>query len=304
MSLSKTVLTAASIWALAGAANAACELKSISVPSDGVVIRYDPFDQEETRIEVPIRLRADDCRDARLELAISPEINSQGPGQFLRASDGSRSVDIRLLSQGGEARVVNNPVNAFNSPAPAGRVTGAGTVSGQPLRVVLSYGQIVAPGRYRAEASLIARVIDGDGRAGQPVQTRFYVDVDVQPSFRLAAGVDRRLFLGELAEGVQSDPVNFNAFSNIGYDLSVRSYRDWRMTLNGSPGSQAPAVPYEVTLSGQIVSRSASEGVVPFADPPRDGVRNHRLRAKALAFSPQPAGTYRDWITIEIKPRA
>ncbi|MFJ6025711.1 hypothetical protein ACIQC9_14050 [Brevundimonas sp. NPDC092305] len=304
MSLSKTVLAAASIWALAGAANAACELKSINVPSDGVVIRYDPFDQDETRVEVPIRLRADDCRDARFELAISPLVNSQGPGQTLRASDGSRTIDVRLLSQGGEARVVNNPINAFNSPAPAGRVTGAGTVSGQPLRVALTYGQVVAPGRYRAEATLFARVIDGDGRAGQPVETRFYVDVDVQPSFRLAAGVDRRLFLGELAEGVQSDPVNFNAFSNIGYDLSVRSYHDWRMTLNGSLRDEAPGVPYEVTLSGQTVSRSSSDAVVRFATPPQDGVRNHRLRAKALAFSPQPAGTYRDWITIEIKPRA
>lgn len=288
---------------LATSAQADCDLKAVNIVSDGVVVRYDPFDMEETPAELVLRISANGCRDARLELAVAPEVNSIGPGGSLQASDGDATVNIRLLSQGAETRVVTEALNAFNSPAPAGRLSSSGAVTGQPLRAVIPYGQIVSPGRYRAEAVLLTRVIDGDGRAGEPVQTRFHIDVDVQASFRLAAGVDRRLFLGELVEGAQSEPVTFNAFSNVGYDLRVRSDHDWRMTLDDANGRDAPAVPYEVTLSGQVIDRSRSTAYVPFNDPPRDGVRNHRLRARALAFSPQPAGEYRDWITIVISPR-
>lgn len=304
----KALMTAAALAVVtataAGAAQADCDLATVRVISDGVVLRYDPFDQDDARGEISVRLSANDaCADARIEMAIAPNIDSIGPAGSLEARDGSNGVTVQLTSQMGPARIVTDPLNAFTSPAPAGRLSASGSLTGPGLRVAAPYGQIVPPGRYRARATLLTRAVDAEGAASKVVETPFYVEIEVQPSFRLAAGVEQRLFLGELTPGADSQPMMFNAYSNVGYDLKVRSDHQWRMTLDGSNAADAPGVPYRVAISDRPVRRAGEEGAVLRFDQPRNGRRSHALKATALPFEPQPAGAYQDFITIEISPR-
>lgn len=304
----KRLMTAAALafatTAAAGAAQADCDLAAVRVISDGVVLRYDPFDQDDARGEISVRLSANDgCADAQIEMAITPNIDSIGPAGTLEARDGANGVTVQLASQMGPARVVTEPLTAFARPAPAGRLSASGLLTGPGVRVIAPYGQIVPPGRYRARATLLTRAIDSEGAATDVVETPFYVEIEVQPSFRLAAGVEQRLFLGELTPGADSQPMTFNAYSNVGYDLKVRSDHQWRMTLDGSNAGNAPGVPYRVAISDRLVRRESGEASVLRFDEPRAGRRSHTLKATALPFDPQPSGVYQDFITIEISPR-
>lgn len=288
----------------AGAAQADCDLASIRVISDGVVLRYDPFDQDDARGELSVRFSASEaCADARIEMAVTPHIDSIGPSGSLEAREGTNGVVVQLASQMGPTRIVTDPLNAFAGPAPAGRLSSSGMLTGPGLRVAAPYGQIVPPGRYRARATLLARALDAEGTQTNVVETPFYVEIEVQPSFRLAAGVEQRLFLGELTAGAESQPMTFNAYSNVGYELKVRSDHRWRMTLAGSNAANAPGVPYRVAISDRLVRREEGEASVLRFDQPRSGRRSHDLKAVALPFDPQPAGAYQDFITIEIRPR-
>lgn len=66
-----------------------------------------------------------------------------------------------------------------------------------------------------ARATLLTRALDGKGEATAMIETPFYVEMKVQPSFCLAAGVEQqRLFLGELTSVAESQPMTFNAYSN------------------------------------------------------------------------------------------
>lgn len=303
----KALMTAATLAVAtatgAGAAQANCDLGAVSVISDGVVLRYDPFDQDDSRGEIRVRLSANDaCADARIEMAVTPDIDSIGPSGSLEAREGANGVVVQLSSQMGPARIVTDPLNAFTTSAPAGRLSASGSLTGSGLRVSAPYGQIVPPGRYRARATLLTRAVDTEGVATQVVETPFYVEIEVQPSFRLAAGVEQRLFLGELKAGADSQPMTFNAYSNVGYELKVRSDHQWRMTLDGSNAADAPAVPYRVAISDRSVRRDGEASVLRF-DQPRTGRRSHNLKATALPFDSQPAGAYQDFITIEISPR-
>ncbi|WEK56890.1 MAG: hypothetical protein P0Y52_10065 [Candidatus Brevundimonas phytovorans] len=304
----KGLMTAAALavatTVAAGAAQAECDLASVRVIADGVVLRYDPFDQDDARGEISVRLNANQaCADARIEMAIAPNIDSIGAAGTLEARDGANGVTVQVASQMGPARVVTDPLTAFARPAPAGRLSASGLLTGPGLRVIAPYGQIVPPGRYRARATLLTRAIDAEGAATDVVETPFYVEIEVQPSFRLAAGVEQRLFLGELTPGADSQPMTFNAYSNVGYDLKVRSDHQWRMTLDGSNAANAPGVPYRVAISDRLVRRESGEASVLRFDEPRAGRRSHTLKATALPFDPQPAGAYQDFITIEISPR-
>ncbi|MGO4410355.1 MULTISPECIES: hypothetical protein [unclassified Brevundimonas] len=304
----KALMTAAALAvataAGSGAAQANCDLASVRVISDGVVLRYDPFDQDDARGEISVRLSANDaCTDARIEMVVAPDIDSIGPSGSLEAREGSNGVVVQLTSQMGPARIVTDPLSAFASPAPAGRLSASGSVTGPGLRVSAPYGQIVPPGRYRARATLLTRAIDTEGTATQVVETPFYVEIEVQPSFRLAAGVEQRLFLGELTAEATSQPMTFNAYSNVGYELKVRSDHQWRMTLDGSNAADAPGVPYSVAISDRLVRRDGGEASVLRFDQPRTGRRSHDLKATALPFDSKPAGAYQDFLTIEISPR-
>jgi len=301
----KIAVLAAAMSAVSSAAVADCELKSVRVVSEGVVLRYDPFDRSDTPVELPLRVDGtDECVNARVQMSIMPELDSIGPAGSLQASDGRSAVVVDLLSQGMNARIVTEPSNAFSGSAPVGRMSSTGVLTGPGLRTLVPYGQVVAPGLYRARARLLTQILDAEGEASAVIETPFFIEVVVQPSFRLAAGVERQLFLGELREGAESAPVRFNAFANVGYELRVRSDRNWRLTLAGSEALGGPAVPYRASISGRPVDAGDGEvATLVFDQPSGEGVRSHDLKTTALAFAPQPAGRYEDQITIEIGPR-
>ena len=129
----KALMTAATLAVAtatgAGAAQANCDLGAVSVISDGVVLRYDPFDQDDSRGEIRVRLSANDaCADARIEMAVTPDIDSIGPSGSLEAREGANGVVVQLSSQMGPARIVTDPLNAFT--------TSAGSAGGRPTQLV------------------------------------------------------------------------------------------------------------------------------------------------------------------------
>lgn len=296
--------TALGLTAGAGAAQAQCSLKGLQVLSEGVVVSYDPFDRTADRTQIPLRVTASGCENARLELTVVPEIDSLSSSGRLQASNGAEALPVEMTLDGAAARIVANPLNAFDTTIRPARLAGrSGQIEGQGLQIALPYGAEVAPGRYRARANLVARVLDESGTPGPEVTTPFFVEVDVQASFRLAAGVERaRLWLGELTEGGRSEPLTFLAFSNTRYALKVKSERGGRMTLDGVNGADAPGVPYRLSISGNPVDWTDGIGEQMYGRP-RLLLRTHEVVATTGAVdSRRPAGDYKDWVTIEISP--
>lgn len=290
--------------AAAGAAQAECKLKGLQVSSDGVVISYDPFDRNPDNTNIPLRFTAPGCDNARLEITVVPEIDSLSPAGTLQASNGGQTLPVELTLGGAEASVSSDAADAFTTATASARLAGrSGQLVGQGLRIELPYGAEVAPGRYRARANLVARAIGEDGEPGDAVSAAFFIEIDVQASFRLAAGVERpRLWLGELTEGEASQPLTFLAFSNTRYALKVRSEHGGRMTLNGANGRNAPGVPYDLRISDRELNWVDGEGELRFSEP-RFLLRTHEVVAvTGEVDSRRPAGDYKDWVTIEISP--
>lgn len=298
------VAAATSLFAEAASAHAQCNLKSLQVVSEGVVVSYDPFDREGNRTTLPIRISTAGCDGARLQLVVVPEIGSLSSSGELEATNGSNSLAVSMTVGGAPARVVSNAIDAFAvSGRPARLAASSGQLEGQGVGIELAYGADVSPGRYRARASLVARALDEDGVPGQSITTPFFVEIDVQPSFRIAAGLERqRLWLGELTEGKRSQPLTFLAFSNTRYILKVRSEHQGRMTLNGSRISDSPGVPYELSISDRDVDWENGEGELEFLRP-QFLLRTHEVVATTGEVEDRrPAGDYKDWVTIEISP--
>lgn len=281
-----------------------CSIQRLEIRSNLVSFTYDPFDREADPQAIPLRAVTTGCENSRVQLVIVPDPDSLSPAGQLQASNGSQSLSVQATLDGAPAAVATSEINAFSTNSRAGRLAGrSGQLLGEGLRLSLPQGAEVTPGRYRARATVVARV-EGQDPATQVQSEPFLIDIDVQPSFRIAAGVERaRLWLGELTEGRRSDPLTFLAFSNTRYALKVRSERGGGMTLGGSSQPNAPSVPYSLSISNRPLAWTNGVGAMEFSEP-RLLLRTHEVVATTGSVDPnRPAGDYRDWVTIEIAPR-
>lgn len=287
-------------------AMADCEIRNLRLVGDAAQVRYDPFAREETTR--PIRVQADvsrECVGGLVELAVFPEPDSQGSGAELVARQGTGTINVALASRGREVRVAALESRAFDGDiGPTQRIETGGLITLDGYEIYAPSGQVVGPGRYVARARLLARVRKG-GDTFEGGRTDFRINVDVDPSYRLAAGAgDRVLALGEIAPGVESTPSSFSAYANVGYELVFTSENHWRLARDGRAGAESGGVPYTLRASGTDVERSAGRSGLTFQSAAGDGRRRHELVAVVNPYERAAAGRYSDVVTVEIRPKS
>ena len=302
------LLVAAGASALATGAQARCAIGQFA--ASGAAMSYDPFDIRSTPAEITVRATADgDCRGARVQFSlVRTNASPQSGGQLVLAGSGGGELSADVRDAGGAPQpVAATEVSAFVSNPPYLPVGAAGVLSAAPtLRLTVAPGQPAPPGEYVAHLLLAARVTDQDG---QTTQTATPVDLQayVTPSVRLAAGTnDLNIDLGELSAGEQGQPVRFDAYANLDYDLVVRSQNGFVLARAGDAGVVAP---YQASVSAEALTQAAPGGdgakarMVTFRAPAGDGRRNHTFNVRLGAFKDLPAGVYSDDVTLEIRAK-
>lgn len=150
---------------------------------------------------------------------------------------------------------------------------------------------------YRADLLTESRTDLGQPHSGptSPLQ----LVVTVSPSVGLAAATGgRTLDFGELSDGATTDPVTFDAYANVNYELALESDNGFRLIADRS--GAGPSVSYVARLDGRTVDPSSN---VAFSTPTQRARRRHALDAMVPSIVGAPAGRYRDSLTVTISPR-
>ena len=266
-----------------------CTLSSVSVPGGQVTADYDPSESQETRAEFALSVISSGCGNRNVPLRLEADPSNPGAmsGGTIRLTSGSNVL---------EAAITDSERGRPNNGAIVIDLAANGT-SSQALYLVLAAGQQVPPGVYRAR--LLADVLPSVGGSGRDagVTTAFDVIVTVSPLIGLAAATGTGLDLGEIrAGGSALSPVTFRAYANINYKLKLTT--DYQLQLRKSPTETDPNVPYVILFNNQSLTANGAQ--IAFDKPDSTGFRTHSLDVQVPALALRPAGTYRDYITVEI----
>jgi hypothetical protein len=265
-----------------------CAVAAPSISPDTVVARYDPFDAATTNADFAIDIVTTDCPANRNFFL---ELDPVDPTQ----SDGT---SIRFVGPGGVA------LTASISDARGGRGHGRGDFfnvksGAQTFYLTVPFGQIVPPGDYSARILAAARLNNG---ANTPDSSRpFDAIIRVGAAIGLAPATGTGIDLGTLGDGDHADqPVTFDAYANVPYRLQLRSDYGFVMRRGGVAGAVGPQYSPlldDVALSGAVAQRD-------FTTPPNNvWRRRHSLDVQVPSIAGLPAGTYRDYVTVEISAR-
>lgn len=266
------------------AAEAACSLRSVTVPGNTVTVSYDPFDAAIADQPIPVTLTGTDCNNRNLFLSIEEDPSYPGILVANTVQLGSPPNRLQLILNDGRSSQGSN--GFFNV-----------TINGATLYLTIPRGQRVAPGEYVGTLQL--RAAENNGRNTDGVSTLLHFRIVVEASVGLAAASGTALNLGELGPGATSpQPVTFHAYSNTGYALTVSTDFDLRLLLD--PQQTQVAVPYVLQFDNRMLTSVPAQ--LEFSNPGDPGFRTHALNAEVAQMPTVPAGTYRDYITVEISP--
>jgi hypothetical protein len=103
--------------------------------------------------------------------------------------------------------------------------------------------------------------------------------------------------LGEISAGrAAPESVRFRAYANVDYTLRFRA--DYGLRMRRVPTETEPNIPYILLFdASRLTQDGASQS---FSNPGLAGFREHSLNAEVPALPLKPAGTYSDFVTVEI----
>lgn len=264
-----------------------CRPAVLGVRSNIIQVRYDPFANTDLAIPVIIDADSGDCANRQVRFDIVAE------DQTLVVSSGAYTLApglrVDFVDQSGRS------FSGFASLGDMGRSSNSGRVPiSDAFRVSLRRGQAVAPGSYATRFYLRTLGPNGDVVDMRP----FTLALDVLPSVRVSAEA-RVIDLGSIHAGEQQS-LDINTFANVDYRITVQSERGWRLRQNGGAGT---GIPYSLSVGNQALSPTGDSASIDMS-PSASGYRALQLGVHVNAFDDQPAGTYRDYITIQVTPAA
>ncbi|GAA4013043.1 hypothetical protein GCM10022280_08910 [Sphingomonas swuensis] len=262
-----------------------CAVQAPAIQPQTVIVTYDPFDAATANSDFLIRLDTVGCPPNRnLFLELDPVDPTQSDGTSIRfAGSGGSSLLAAISDQrGGQGHGRDDFFNV--------------TAGSETFYLVVPRGQIVPPGDYRAQVRAAVRL--NNGRGEPEAQTPFEIVIRVGAAIGLVPAIGRGLDLGELRDGDRADtPVTFDAYANVPYRLTVRSDFGYVLRRGGLATSSGPA--YLPQLDSDLLTTSAPQRDFPL--PPANlWRRRHSLDVQVPSIAGQQAGTYRDYLTVEI----
>jgi hypothetical protein len=171
-----------------------------------------------------------------------------------------------------------------------------GTEANNQLVVFLEPGQAVTAGTYTAAVTMKPLSQSAERRSGVAAQT-FTIAVTVAPTIGLAAASGMLIDLGNIVVGrAAPESVRFRAYANIDYTLNFKT--DHGLRLRRSYAEAEPNIPYVLLFNNGRLTQNGSRQS--FSNPGTVGYREHSLNAEVPAMTLKPAGTYSDFVTVEI----
>lgn len=272
-------------FAVAAPAFAAdCTPTLLEVQSGRIYVAYDPFLNQDTSSPVSLDVQPGDCEDSNINFEIV-------------SVDDPTAAAARGYEVASQLRVdfVDPQGRSFSNWALPGERARPRSGSRVPLsdvfRVLVRRGQAAPPGTYQSQFLLRTLAEDGTVQSERP----FTLVLETLASVRVGSPLTM-LDFGTLEAG-ESVRLPMNTFANVTYEVRVDSERGWRLRSDENVGD---GVPYSVWLQN---TRLDGQSAAPVAvEPGANGFRPLELGVRIEPFSSQPAGTYRDYITIEVTP--
>lgn len=265
-----------------------CRVDAPEIAPGTVVATYDPFESAVTSVDFAVRIVTAGCPPKRnLFLELDPVDPSQSDGTSIRFT-GTNGTS--LLGSISDAR--------------GGRGHGRGeffnvTEGLQTFYLTVPSGQVVLPGDYRVRLLAGARLNNGANSAD--ASRPFDMVIRVGAAIGLAPANGAGINLGALVDGDRAEqPVTFDAYANVPYRLRLISDYGYVLRRDGVAGAVGPN--YSPILDDSLVN--GAERQRDFATPPSSmWRRRHSLDVTVPTIAGQSAGTYRDYITVEISAR-
>lgn len=296
MRVSHYAIAAAALAFGTSAAEAACTLTSFQIGNGQVFGSYDPFEATSNPVNVPIESSGSGgCAGDRVQLTLEADPSTPfAVNGTIQLQSGGDTLLAKLGDSSG--RPINSLFSGGRSSASLS-LGATGDIRSGDLKLILPPGQQVPPGTYSARLIATATVSDGNGGKSTESRAPFGIWVTVVPAVGLAAGSSTTLDLGTIHDGGSAQrPVSFRAYANTGYRLTLSSDNNFALTQNGARnGARIAYVP----MLGQKEVTPSAAGTF-FADPGSKGSREHMLNVTVPHVGRPPAGTYSDYITVEI----
>ncbi len=267
-----------------------CELRALAVRGGNVTGSYNPLEAQAAEVPFAITVTSEGCSRNAVPLKIEADASNPRAvsGSAIRLTSGPNVLE-GVLSSTGRA-------NSGNAALVADVSDGTADTN---LYFLVPAGQQVPPGTYRARLKASVLPNGGSGNGSRSADAAFDIAITVAPVIGLAAGGGMVLDLGELVAGDRAvTPAQFRAYANVAYSLSFTTDYGYRLRLNSQQAD--PNIPYAVIFDNQhrLTSNGASVGL---GRPGSTGFTQHSMNVEVPQLPLRPAGTYRDFITVEIR---
>ena len=287
----RTILFAWAMLAPAAAhAGNDCEALAPQLDRSPVVVNYDPFNAAPTMQDFNVDIRSSGSPENRnIFFEVTSDDPSVSDGHIITATGpGGLTVQATLTD-----RDANNGAgrdDTFNVKV--------GTSS---FYFLVARGQVVSPGEYRAPLIAEERLDNGNNPPGENVVSAFELIIVVGPAVGLAPAIGTEVDLGELSANDTADnPVQFDAYANVDYELEILSDHGFQLLRGGQAGSEAidyspllDSVPLPTAAPRRDFDRPLGE----------DSRRRHTLNVDVPSISGKPAGDYEDVLTVQISAK-
>lgn len=262
-----------------------CTPTLLDVQSGRIYVAYDPFLNQDTSAAVSLDVQPGDCEDSNINF----DIVSVDDPTAAAARGYEVAPQLRVDFVDPQGRSFSNWALPGERARPR---SGARVPLSDVFRVLVRRGQAATPGTYQSQFLLRTLAEDGSVQAERP----FTLILEALASVRIGSPL-ALLDFGTLEPG-ESVRLPMNTFANVTYQIRVDSERGWRLRSDGNTGDGG--VPYSVWLQN---TRLDGDTAAPVAvEPGANGFRPLELGVRIEPFSSQPAGTYRDYITVEVTP--
>ncbi len=261
-----------------------CTPTLLEVQSGRLYVAYDPFLNQDTSAPVSLDVQPGDCESANVNF----DIVSVDDPTAAAARGYEIASQLRVDFVDPQGRSFSNWALPGERARPR---NGARVPLSDVFRVLVRRGQAAPPGTYQSQ--FLLRTLDEDGAVLS--ERPFTLVLETLASVRVGSPLSM-LDFGTLEAG-ESVRLPMNTFANVTYQIRVDSERGWRLRSDENGGD---GVPYSVWLQN---TRLDGETASPVAiEPGANGFRPLELGVRIEPFANQPAGMYRDYITIEVTP--
>ncbi|MBC7869817.1 MAG: hypothetical protein H7Y09_03180 [Chitinophagaceae bacterium] len=265
----------------------ACDIFMAPLPT--IRVAYDPFSPQDivAPFSIPITNRSSEPCSVELHMS-----DQKGRGLL------GKSLTYELKDDNGGSVNFGSETRDLITLL----VLAPGETRSARLSILGLRGQLAAPGFYSGEIEV--RVLDRDGNPAALAHQTLNLTFEVRPqlSVNIAGGGTKTTLDFQMLAPGQTRSVFVQTRSNLDYSLEATSKNRGSLALEPSVGTESWTIPYTLSCDGERVDLKSAVTACS-NNSSGAGYGQHQISIEIGTFKDNRAGLYRDFITLEIKPR-